>query len=162
MKIYHLYNIRLFIVYYSQQWDLYFVFLLISSLLFHLKEVSLTFLLGPVCAVLCLVIQLCVTLCDPWGFSKQECWSGLPCPPPGDLLNPGTECRSPTLQMDSLLSELPGKPMFLIFSLILFLIWISFCSLTLSIASFILKYVTLGIFCILLPHFSSFLLMAPC
>ena len=23
----------------------------------------------------------------PWGFSRQECWSGLPCPPPGDLSN---------------------------------------------------------------------------
>ena len=34
---------------------------------------------------------------------------GLPCPPPGDLPNPGIEPRSPTLQMDSLLSEPPGK-----------------------------------------------------
>ena len=31
----------------------------------------------------------------PWGFSKQEYWSGLPCPPPGDLPNPGIEPRSP-------------------------------------------------------------------
>ena len=28
------------------------------------------------------------------GFSRQECWSGLPCPPPGDLLDPGIEPRS--------------------------------------------------------------------
>ena len=28
-------------------------------------------------------------------------WSGLPCPPPGDLPNPGIEARSPTLQADS-------------------------------------------------------------
>ena len=41
-------------------------------------------------------------------FSKQEYWSGLPCPPPGDLPNPGTEPRSPMLQVDSLLSEPPG------------------------------------------------------
>ena len=41
----------------------------------------------------------------PWGFSKQEYWSGLPCPPPGDLPNPGIEPRYPTLQIDSLLSE---------------------------------------------------------
>jgi len=34
----------------------------------------------------------------------------LPCPPPGDLLNPGIEPRSPTLQADSLLSEPLGKP----------------------------------------------------
>jgi len=47
----------------------------------------------------------------PWGFSRQEYWSGLPCPPPGDLPNPGIKHRSPTLQADSLLSEPPGKPM---------------------------------------------------
>ena len=44
------------------------------------------------------------------GFSRQEYWSGLPCPPPGDLPNPGIESRSPTLQVDSLLSESPGEP----------------------------------------------------
>ena len=30
----------------------------------------------------------------PWGFSRQEYWSGLPCPPPGDLLNPGIKPMS--------------------------------------------------------------------
>ena len=45
------------------------------------------------------------------GFSRQEYWSGLPCPPPGDLSNPEIEPRSPALQADSLLSEPPGKPM---------------------------------------------------
>ena len=44
------------------------------------------------------------------GFSRQEYWSGLPCPPPGELPNPGIEPRSPTLQADSLPSEPPGKP----------------------------------------------------
>ena len=34
------------------------------------------------------------------GFSRQEYWSGLPCPPPGDLLNPGIEPRSAS-QADS-------------------------------------------------------------
>jgi len=43
------------------------------------------------------------------GFSRQEYWSGLPCPPPGDLPNPGIEPRSPALQVDSLQSEPPGK-----------------------------------------------------
>ena len=43
------------------------------------------------------------------GFSRQEYWSGLPCPPPGDLPNPGIELRSPALQADSLTSEPPGK-----------------------------------------------------
>ena len=47
----------------------------------------------------------------PWGFSRQEYWSGLPCPSPKDLLNPQTEPRSPTLQADSLPSEPPGKPL---------------------------------------------------
>ena len=43
-------------------------------------------------------------------FSRQEHWSGLPCPPPGDLPNPGIKPRSPTLQADSFLAEPPGKP----------------------------------------------------
>ena len=44
-----------------------------------------------------------------WGFSRQEYWSGLPCPPPGDLLNWRIEPRFPTLQADSLLSEPPER-----------------------------------------------------
>ena len=44
------------------------------------------------------------------GFSRQECWSGLPFPSPGDLPDPGIEPRSPTLQVDALPSEPPGKP----------------------------------------------------
>ena len=43
-------------------------------------------------------------------FSRQEYWSGLSFSSPGDLPNPGTEPRSPTLQADSSLSEPPGKP----------------------------------------------------
>ena len=89
--------------------------------------------------MLCLVAQSRPTLCDPidcsqpgssihgenapcipliWVentqptsvFSRQEYWNRLPCLPPGDLPNPGIELRSPTLQMDSLLSEPPRKP----------------------------------------------------
>ena len=62
-------------------------------------------------------IQLFVT---PWtvahqaslsmGFSRQEYWSGLPFPPPGDIPNPGIKPRSPALQADALPSEPPGKP----------------------------------------------------
>ena len=44
-------------------------------------------------------------------FSRQEYWSGLPLPSPGDLPSPGIEPRSPTLWADSLLSEPPGKPL---------------------------------------------------
>ena len=47
----------------------------------------------------------------PWEFSRQEYWSGLPCPPPEDHLpKPGIKLRSPALQVDSLPSEPPGKP----------------------------------------------------
>ena len=46
----------------------------------------------------------------PWGFSRQEYWSGFPCPPPGDLPNPGIELRYPALKVGSLPTEQPGKP----------------------------------------------------
>ena len=46
----------------------------------------------------------------PMGFCRQEYWSGLPFPSPGDLPDPGIELRSPTFQADALTSELPGKP----------------------------------------------------
>ena len=44
------------------------------------------------------------------GVSRKDYWSGLQCPPPGDLSNPGTEPRFLTLQADSLPSEPQGKP----------------------------------------------------
>ena len=47
------------------------------------------------------------------GFSGQEYWSGLPCPPPRDLLNPGIEPKSPeapALQVDSLPLSHRGSP----------------------------------------------------
>ena len=44
------------------------------------------------------------------GLSRQEYWSGLPFPSPGDLPNPGIEPRSSALEADALTSELPGKP----------------------------------------------------
>ena len=46
-------------------------------------------------------LQLCPILCDPMGslgsmgFSSLEYWSGLPCPAPGDLFDPGIEPKSP-------------------------------------------------------------------
>ena len=43
------------------------------------------------------------------GFSRQEYWSGLPFPSPGDLPNPGIEPGSPVFQADALPSEPPGK-----------------------------------------------------
>ena len=44
------------------------------------------------------------------GFSRQEYWSGLPFPSPGDLPDPGIELRFTVLQPDALTSESPGKP----------------------------------------------------
>ena len=44
------------------------------------------------------------------GFSRQEYWSGLPFPSPGDLPDPEIEPRSPAFQADALTSEPPGKP----------------------------------------------------
>ena len=44
------------------------------------------------------------------GFPRQECWSGLPFPSPGDLRDPGIEPRFPALEADALTSEPPGKP----------------------------------------------------
>ena len=71
--------------------------------------------------VLFLVTQLCPTLCDPMDCSPpgssvckdspgKEYWSGLPCHPPGDFPKPGIKPRSPTFQVDSLLSEPPQNP----------------------------------------------------
>ena len=66
------------------------------------------------------VAQSCLTLCNPMGiahqapptmgFSSQEYWSGLPCPSPGDLPDPGIEPGSLALWADALPSEPPGKP----------------------------------------------------
>ena len=44
------------------------------------------------------------------GFSRQEYWSGVPFPSPGDLPDPGIEPGSPIFQADALTSEPPGKP----------------------------------------------------
>ena len=63
-----------------------------------------------------LVTKSCLTLTTPWtvacqaplstGFSRQEYWSGLPFPSPGDIPDPGIEPRSSALQADSLPTEL--------------------------------------------------------
>ena len=83
------------------------------------ETITTLFFVNQLCAVLCLVTQSCLTVAHglwfsrllcPWGFSRQEYWSGLLCPPPGHLPDPGMEPRSPALQVDSLPSEPPGKP----------------------------------------------------
>ena len=65
------------------------------------------------------VAQSCLALCNPvdcshqaslsMGFSRQEYWSGLPFPSPGDLPHPVIEPRSPALEADALPSEPPEK-----------------------------------------------------
>ncbi|CAM9750100.1 unnamed protein product [Rangifer tarandus platyrhynchus] len=67
-----------------------------------------------------LVAKSCLTLATPWtvahqaplsrGFSRQEHWSGLPFPSPGDLPDPGTEPGSPALRADSSPTEPLGSP----------------------------------------------------
>ena len=67
-----------------------------------------------------LVAQSCPTFAIPWTvarqtplpmeFSRQEYWSGLPFPSPGNFPNPGIKHGSPALQADSLPTEPPGKP----------------------------------------------------
>ena len=55
-----------------------------------------------------------LTLCDPMDsvrFPRQEYWSGLPCPPPGDLLDPGIEPTPPAVQADSLPLSHRGGPL---------------------------------------------------
>ena len=52
----------------------------------------------------------------PWGFCRQEYWTGLPCPPPGHLPYPRIKPRSLALQANSLLSEPPGKPFMFVLS----------------------------------------------
>ena len=68
----------------------------------------------------CSVAQLCPTLCDPmectWptplfmAFSRQEYWSRLPFPPPGDFFDPGIEPISSALVGGFFTTEPPGKP----------------------------------------------------
>ena len=70
-----------------------------------------------------LVTKPYLTLATPWteahqtplsmGFSRQEYWSKLPFPYSGDLSNPGIESQCPALQADSLLTELPGKSIYI-------------------------------------------------
>ena len=69
--------------------------------------------------VLCLVTELCLTLCNPMDCSPPGSSvhgdspgknTGLPCTPPGNLPKSGIEPTSAALQVDSLPSEPPGKP----------------------------------------------------
>ena len=70
-------------------------------------------------------VRLCVTLCTvahqaplSMGFSIKEYWSGLPCPSPGNLPDPGIKPRFLALQTDSL----PSEPLFLL-NLLSLVLW---------------------------------------
>ena len=71
----------------------------------HCAVLSCSVVLDPVTPWTAPARLLC-----PWAFSRQEYWSGLPCPPPGDLTSPRIGPRSPVLQPGSLLIEPPWKP----------------------------------------------------
>ena len=78
------------------------------------KNISITDSLCCNTENVCLVARSCPTFFWPiallsMGLSRQEYWSGLPSPSPRNLPDPPSEFRSPVLQVDSLLSEAPGK-----------------------------------------------------
>ena len=76
---------------------------------------------GVAILIVVLIYISLIIIMTPWivahqappsmGFSRQEYWTGLPFPSPGDLPSPGIEPRSPTLQADALLPEPQGEPL---------------------------------------------------
>ena len=105
----------------------------------------------PVCGHACSVASVAsgsatlqpARILRPWGFSRQECQSGLSCSPPGDLPDPGIKPRSPAspaLQADSLPLSRWGNP----FSSVLLLI----CTLSLPLQHSVFTLIS-GLFFIL-------------
>ena len=94
-----------------------------------------------------IVAQVCLTFCDSMdppgssvhGISRQECWSGLPFPPSGDLPDPGTEPLAPALQADSL----PSEP------------WCTCCYFCLETLYGIWCMVSLPVWCMVSDHFGE-------
>ena len=96
---------------------LFFALLFLFSCLFYLWQFYWGVVdIQPLSLSLSLVTKSCPTFATPWtvacqaplsvGFSRQEYWSWLPFPSPGDLPDPGIELRSPALQADSSPTEL--------------------------------------------------------
>ena len=94
---------------------------------FHLFQPLKHFICAPTtfscafqCGLYCSLLTCVLLVLNPWtgarqaplsmGFPRQEYWSGLPFPSPGNLPNPGIKPGSPALQADPLPSEPPGKP----------------------------------------------------
>ena len=82
----------------------------------------MSFVIHKSLLIMCLVPKLCPTLATSWtvvcqaplsmGFSRQEYWSRLPFPFPGDLPDPGIELVSPALAGGFFIAKPPGKPHF--------------------------------------------------
>ena len=99
------------------------VFYVTRDDIFDCQKLIQSFLLIILTKRVCVfVTQSCPTLCDsmdlyssrllcPCNFPGKNNWSGLPFPSLANLPDPGIEPGSPALQADSLLSELPGKPL---------------------------------------------------
>ena len=114
----------------------YLVLCVAATMLFHQIICSISYLIHIILFTLQIILEpqslllrgkvkvkslSCVQLfATPWtaaykappsmGFSRQEYWSGVSFPSPGDLPNPGIEPQSPALEADALTSEPPGKP----------------------------------------------------
>ena len=89
-------------------------------LLIEVRKINIIIPSSTWCMCVCISISVVSDSATEWtvahqaplsmGSSRQECWSGLPCPSPGDLPDPGIKPRSPALQADSLPFESSGKP----------------------------------------------------
>ena len=112
-EINHLSNMLIFF----QNYSFDFMFLC-GYFNFHtVKFINLSLMVFELYVFKILVAQSCLTLVTPWtvapqaplsmGFFRQEYWSRVPFPSPGDLPDSGIKPTSPALQADSLLSEPP-------------------------------------------------------
>ena len=76
--------------------------------------ITLGFLIKKRAVVFCLVTKLCLTLLQPDGLSmglpRQEYWSGIPFPSPGDLPDTGIKLAAPALAGRFSPTEPPGRP----------------------------------------------------
>ena len=105
------------IIFYSRYWILILKLYNKSLLLIYLKY----YVLSHLSRVRRFATPCIIALQAPlsMGFSRQEYWSELPCPPPRDLPDPGIKPTSPALQADSLPTEQLGKPHLIYYSAML-------------------------------------------
>ena len=94
------------------------------------------------CLVKVKAVQSCPTLCDPMEFSRPEYWSEQLFTSSGDLPNPGIELGFPVMQVDSLPTELSGKPPDLLIyflSVLICLFWIFHINKIIKYFTFVFK-----------------------